>query len=259
MSGLAIVTGASTGIGRALAECAARDGHELILAADEPLVHAVAGELGELGARARAVEADLSTPEGVERLIAAADGRPIDILCANAGTGVGGAFMEQDFATWRRTVDTNITGTLLLVQRVLSGMIARKSGRVLVTGSIAGYVPGPFNAVYNASKAFVDSFTEALRNELKDVAGVSLTTLMPGATETRFFARAGMLDTAIGRSSKADPDKVARDGWEAMLAGKDHVVPGLMNKLQVAASGVAPEAVKARIHRAIAEPDGGAD
>lgn len=252
MSPLAIVTGASTGIGRALAACAAKDGHDLILVADEPLIHDVAREFGT---RAQAVETDLSSPEGVERLLAAADGRAIDVLCANAGTGAGGRFMEQDFATWRRTVDTNITGTLLLVQRVLAGMIERGSGRVLVTGSIAGYVPGPFNAVYNASKAFVDNFTEALRNELQDVEGVSLTTLMPGATETAFFDRAGMQDTAIGRSDKADPAKVARDGWTAMMAGRGHIVSGLLNKLQVAASGLAPEAVKAQVHRVIAKPD----
>lgn len=252
MSKLAIVTGASTGIGRALADCAARDGYDLILAADEPLIHTAASELGAV-----AVEADLATPEGVEQLLAAAKGRPIDVLCANAGTGQGGAFMDQDFATWRHIVDTNITGTFLLVQRVLAGMIARGSGRVLVTGSIAGYVPGPFNSVYNATKAFADNFTEALRNEIEDVEGVTLTTLMPGATDTQFFERAGMLDTKIGRAEKADPAKVAKDGWDAMMAGKGHTVSGLANKIQVLGAGVTPEAVKAAAHRKLAEPGGG--
>lgn len=254
MNKLAIVTGASTGIGRALADCAAKAGYDLILVADESLIHAAATELGAV-----AVEADLSTPEGVERLLAAADDRAIDVLCANAGTGMGGAFMDQDFATWRHIVDTNITGTFLLVQRVLAGMIARGSGRVLVTGSIAGYVPGPFNAVYNATKAFTDNFTEALRNELKDVEGVTLTTLMPGATDTEFFARADMLDTKIGQAPKADPAKVAQDGWEAMLAGKGHIVSGLANKVQVLGSGLMPEAIKAQMHRGLAEPGSAKD
>jgi uncharacterized protein len=256
MSKLAIVTGASTGIGRALAACAAAARYDLILVADEPLIHAAAADLGTHDVRIDAVEADLSSPEGIDRLLTAANGRPIDVLCANAGTGMGGLFMRQDFATWRHIVDTNITGTLLLVQRVLADMLTRETGRVLVTGSIAGYVPGPFNAVYNATKAFIDNFTEALRDELKDVDGVTLTTLMPGATDTAFFARAGMLDTAVGQSEKADPAKVAKDGWEAMMAGKGHIVSGWTNKLQVAGSGVLPQSMLAQLHRGMAEPAG---
>lgn len=138
-------------------------------------------------------------------------------------------------------------------------MVVRNGGKVLVTGSIAGYIPGSFNAVYNATKAFVDNFTEALRNELKDVEGVTLTTLMPGATETEFFARADMLDTKVGHDEKADPAKVARDGWHALLEGRGHIVSGLSNKLQVAASGVVPQAVLAEQHRKMAEPGSGGD
>lgn len=138
-------------------------------------------------------------------------------------------------------------------------MVARGVGRVLVTGSIAGYIPGPFNAVYNATKAFIDNFTEALRNELKPVEGVTLTTLMPGATDTEFFARADMLDTKVGAAdSKADPAKVAQDGWDALMAGKGHIVSGVANKLQAAAAGIVPQSVLAERHRKMAEP-GSAD
>jgi len=255
--GLAIVTGASTGIGFSLASCAARDGYDLVVVADEPLIHAAAKDFENFGVNAVAVEADLSTIDGVDRLLAAAEGRTIDVVCANAGVGTGGAFLDLSVAQWRHSIDTNVTGTVYLLQRVLKDMVARGTGRVLVTGSIAGYIPGPFNAIYNATKAFIDNFTEALRNELKDVEGVTLTTLMPGPTETEFFARADMLDTSVGTSEKADPDKVAKDGWGALFAGKGHIVSGLSNKAQVLASGVVPQAALAEMHRGMAEPGSG--
>lgn len=257
---LAIVTGASTGIGFELATLAAKDGYDLIVVANEPLIQAAARDFGQFGTRVEAVEADLSTIDGVDRLLGAAQGRDIEVLVANAGIGTGGAFLDLDVASWRHSVDTNITGTIYLLQRVLKAMVARKRGQVLVTGSIAGYIPGSFNAVYNATKAFIDNFTEALRNELKEEKGVTLTTLMPGATDTEFFARADMLDTKVGQSdSKADPAKVAKDGWEAMKAGTGHIVSGLANKLQVAASGIAPQSVMAELHRGMAEPGSGKD
>lgn len=252
---LAIVTGASTGIGFELGTLAAQHGYDLIVVADEPLIDAAARDFEQFGTRVQSVEADLSTTEGVDRLLAARDDRPIAILCANAGIGTGGAFLQQDVGAWRHSVDTNITGTVYLLQKVLTEMVARGEGKILVTGSIAGYIPGAFNAIYNATKAFIDNFTEALRNELKEAKGVSLTTLMPGATDTEFFNRAGMDDTPVGRDDKkADPAKVAKDGWEAMMAGKGHIVSGLMNKLQVAASGVVPQPVLAELHRGMAEP-----
>ncbi|KQN25322.1 oxidoreductase [Sphingomonas sp. Leaf33] len=257
---LAIVTGASTGIGFELATCAARDGYDLIVVADEPLIEDAARDLQQFGTSVEAVEADLSSTEGIDRLLATANGRPIDVLCANAGIGTGGAFLDQQFETWRHSIDTNVTGTIYLLQKVLANMVARGQGRVLVTGSIAGYIPGSFNAVYNATKAFIDNFTEALRNELNEVEGVTLTTLMPGVTDTEFFARADMLDTEVGQDDKkADPAKVARDGWGAMLAGRGHIVSGLMNKAQVLAAGVMPQAVLAGVHRKMAEPGGGSD
>jgi short-subunit dehydrogenase len=257
---LAIITGASTGIGFELATLAAKDGYDLIVVANEALIEAAARDFGQFGTMVESVEADLSTIEGVDRLLGAANGRRIDLLAANAATGTGGAFLEQDVTTWRHAVDTNITGTIYLIQKVLCDMVARDAGKILVTGSIAGYIPGSFNAVYNATKAFVDNFTEALRNEIKDSKGVTLTTLMPGPTDTEFFARADMLDTKVGQDdNKADPAAVAKDGWDALMAGKGHIVSGLSNKIQVLGAGVVPQSVLAEQHRKMAEPGSGED
>ncbi|RYD58057.1 MAG: SDR family NAD(P)-dependent oxidoreductase [Sphingomonadales bacterium] len=254
----AVVTGASTGIGFELATLAAKQGYDLIVVANEPLIDAAARDFRQFGTDVQSVQADLSTIDGVNALLAAADGRVIDLLCANAGIGTGGPFLEQEVASWRHSIDTNVTGTVYLLQKVLAGMVARGAGKILVTGSIAGYIPGSFNAIYNATKAFIDNFTEALRNEIKDVKGVTLTTLMPGATDTEFFARAEMLDTSVGQSdSKADPAKVAQDGWDALMAGKGHIVSGLANKLQVLGSGVVPQSILAEMHRGMAKPGSG--
>ncbi len=253
---LAIVTGASTGIGFELATIAAKQGYDLIVVANEALIEAAAADFSALGTQVESVEADLSTIDGVDRVLAAANGRRVDLLVANAGTGTGGAFLEQDVPTWRHAVDTNVTGTVYLVQKVLAEMVARDDGKILVTGSIAGYIPGSFNAIYNATKAFIDNFTEALRNEIQESKGVTLTTLMPGPTDTEFFARAGMLDTPVGKDEhKADPAKVAQDGWDALMAGKGHIVSGLINKIQVLGAGVVPQSVLAERHRKMAEPE----
>ena len=249
----AIVTGASSGIGLELARLAAAEGYDLLVAADTPLVDASAALQG-LGVEVRPVEADLSTPAGIDQLLDAAGGRDIDLLCANAGHGLGHGFLDQDPREWRHVIDTNITGTLLLLQRVAKEMVARREGRILITGSIAGYMPGSFQAVYNGSKAFIDSFAEALRNEIQD-SGVTVTTLMPGVTDTNFFRRADMLDTKVGASdSKADPAEVAQDGWEAMMAGQGHVVSGWKNKMQAAIAHVTPASMLAEQHRKMAEP-----
>lgn len=255
---LAIITGASTGIGFEFATLAAKQGYDLIVVANEPLIDAASEDFRQFGTEVTSVQADLSTIDGVDALLAAAKGRTVEVLVANAGIGKGGPFLEQEVADWRHSIDTNVTGTVYLLHKVLKEMVARGAGKALVTGSIAGYIPGSFNAIYNATKAFVDNFTEALRNEIKDVEGVTLTTLMPGPTDTEFFARADMLDTKVGQAdNKADPAKVAKDGWDALMAGKGHLVSGLSNKLQVAASGIAPQSVLAEMHRGMAEPGSG--
>ena len=251
----AIITGASTGIGFELATLAAKDGYDILVVADEPLIDAAAADFKQFGTEVTSVEADLSTIDGVDRLLAAAAGRRIDVLCANAGHGLGHAFLDQETAKWRHVVDTNITGTAYLLQQVLREMVARNEGKVLVTGSIAGYIPGAFQAVYNGTKAFVDSFVAALQNEIKDADGVTLTNLMPGPVETEFFARGEMLDTSVGASdSKSDPADVAKDGWDALMAGKASIVSGWKNKLQSAIANVTPNAVLAEQHRKMAEP-----
>ena len=251
----AIITGASTGIGFELATLAAKNGYDILVVANEPLIDAAAEDFKQFGTTVTSVNADLSTVEGVDSLLAATNGLQVDLLCANAGHGLGHAFLDQKFADWRHVVDTNIVGTLYLLQKVLPPMVARNDGKVLVTGSIAGYIPGAFQAVYNGTKAFVDSFVAAIQNELKDSDGVTITNLMPGPVETEFFARGDMLDTSVGASdSKSDPADVAKDGWDALMAGKAAVASGWKNKIQSAIANVTPNAILAEQHRKMAEP-----
>ena len=250
---LAIVTGASSGIGRELAQLAARDGYDLVIAADQGPLEQVATELRGAGAVVEPVEADLSTAFGVDKLMLAVNGRAVDLLIANAGHGLGHGFLDKPFAEARHVIDTNVTGTLDVVHRVVGAMRQRGTGKVLITGSIAGLMPGSFQAVYNGTKAFIDSFSFALRNELKD-SGVTVTCLMPGATDTHFFERADMLDTKVGAGEKAAPADVAKEGYEAMKKGADHVVAGWKNKITAAMANVIPDSALAEQHRKTAEP-----
>ena len=249
---LALVTGASTGIGLELAKLAAKDGYDLVVCADTPLVDASAALKAE-GVEVTNVETDLSTFEGVDRLLDAVGGREIDLLFANAGHGLGHAFLDQEPSDWRHVIDTNITGTLYLVQKVAKSMVARNEGRILITGSLAGHLAGAFHAVYNGSKAFIDSFSDALGNELKET-NVTVTCLKPGATETEFFERADMMDTKVGTSPKDDPADVAKTGYDAMMKGTRSVVYGTMNKIQVAGAKVIGGGLAAEMHRRQAEP-----
>jgi short-subunit dehydrogenase len=249
----AVVTGASTGIGLELARICADEGFDLLIAADEPRIHQAANELSRHGGTVEAIEADLATPAGVTKLHEAIRGRPVDALIANAGRGLGHAFLEQDFDEVRHVIDTNVTGTVHLIQKVGREMVARRQGRILIVGSIAGFMPGAYQAVYNATKAFIDSFSFALRHEIKD-SGVTVTCLMPGATETEFFARADMEDTKIGASRKDDAAQVARSGFDAMMRGDGDVVTGWMNKLQSAIANITPAGILARQHARQAAP-----
>ncbi len=252
----AIVTGASTGIGFELAKQCLDNGFDVLIAANEPAIEDAAAKLRGAGGSVDAVEADLSGPEGVDKLYAAAKGRPIAALLANAGRGLGHGFLDQDVADWRNVIDTNCTGTLLLLHKVGKDMRAAGSGRILITGSIAGFIPGTYQAVYNASKAFLDSFSFALRHELANT-GVTVTCLMPGATETDFFERAEMMDTKVGQGKKSDPAKVAKTGFDAMMKGEGDVVAGLKNKIQAAVAAVTPQSQLAEMHRGMAEPGSG--
>jgi uncharacterized protein len=250
---LAVVTGASTGIGYELAKCCAREGFDLVVVADEPKITKAAADFEALGAKTDALEADLATLEGVDQLYQRLGGRPVDALIANAGRGLGKGFLDQDFKDVMRVVNTNITGTIYLIQKVGREMRARKEGKILIVGSIAGFMPGTYQAVYNATKAFLDSFSFALRAEIAD-SGVTVTCLMPGATETEFFERADMLDTKIGQGKKDDPADVAATGFKAMMKGEGDVVSGWHNKLQSAIALVTPSSVLAEQHRKKAEP-----
>jgi len=204
------------------------------------------------------VQADLSTRTGVDQLYARVKqlDRLVDALFANAGRGLGKGFLDQDFEEIQRVINTNVSGTVYLLHKLVNDMRERGQGRVLITGSVAGFMPGTYQAVYNASKSFVQSFAEALREELKDT-DLTITALMPGPTDTNFFERAEMMDTKIGQSKKMDPADVARIGFEAMLKGEGDVVAGFKNKLQAAAAAVTPQSVLAEQHRKMAEPGSG--
>ncbi|MBV8198536.1 MAG: SDR family NAD(P)-dependent oxidoreductase [Candidatus Eremiobacteraeota bacterium] len=252
---LAVVTGASTGIGLELARLCADNRFDLVIAADEPRIEEAATELREHGVDCTAVECDLATSEGVEKLLDAIrqSGTEVEALLANAGRGLGGAFLEQDLDAALRVAHTNIDGTVCLIHKVGNEMRSRGRGRILITGSIAGLMPGSYQAVYNASKAFLDSFSVALNAELKD-SGVTVTCLMPGATETDFFQRAEMLDTKVGTQEKADAADVAKVGFDAMMEGKVEVVAGFNNKLRAAMSHVLPDSTLANMHTREAAP-----
>ena len=253
---LAMITGASTGIGYELAILCADKGFDLLVVADEPKIEEAAKQFQNYGVEVHAVQADLATREGVDKLYEAAQGRPVNALLANAGHGLGGSFLDQEFDDVKHVIDTNITGTVYLIQKVGRDMRARGQGRILITGSVAGYTPGTYNAVYNASKAFIDSFSFALRAELED-SGVTVTCLMPGATETEFFQRAGMEDTKVGQSKKDDPVDVAKVGFHAMMDGEGDVVSGFKNKVMTTVASVTPSGVLAEQHRKKAEPGSG--
>jgi len=254
---LAVVTGASSGIGRELARQFATNGFDVVAAAENEDLVSAADDLAGTGAAITAVRADLSTPEGAEKLTAAiaAAGRPVDALALNAGLGNGGAFVDVPLADEQRLIALNIGSTVHLAKRIVPDMVRRGAGRVLFTSSVASQMPGPYYATYAASKAFIQSFAQALRYELKDT-GVTVTALLPGPTDTEFFDRAGMGDTAVDSSSKDDPADVAKDGFEALMAGQSQVVAGsAKNKVQVAGAKLMPDQARAAVHARMTKPE----
>jgi len=257
MANFAVITGASTGIGLELARICAEEGHRMLLVANEAELERTAQELRGKGAEVETLQADLSTQEGSTALLARLEPEQVDYVFANAGRGLGEAFLDQDLDQIRNVIALNVIGTTEFLHGIGRKLRQQGGGRILVTGSVAGFMPGSYQAVYNATKAYLDSLSYAIRNEMKDT-GVSVTCLMPGPTETEFFERAGMEDTPVGQDdSKDDPAMVARKGYDAMMKGQSGVVSGFMNKVQATFSGLIPDTVIAQMHRRMAEPEDG--
>lgn len=258
---LAVVTGASSGIGFELAKQFAQGGFDLVIAAEDAELASAAGAIDQLGAKVDAVQVDLAQPDGVDTLYARvrADGRVPDAVALNAGIGSGGPFAETPLDRELQLVDLNVRSTVHLAKHAVQDMVARGQGRILITSSIASTMPGPYQAVYNASKSFTQSFALALRTELAD-SGVTVTSLRPGPTDTEFFDRADLEDTRVGATDqKDDAADVARQGFEALMAGEERVeAASLATKLQGRASRFLPDSLKAKAHSAMAEP-GSAD
>lgn len=253
---LAVVTGGSSGIGFELAKLFLLNDYDVIIAAENAGLANAQKRLAPMG-NVKAVKVDLAKESGVRNLYAAikADGRPLDAIAINAGVGTNGDFVRDlKIKEEIDMISLNVVSTVHLAKLVLGSMVKRGKGRVLFTSSIASLAPGPYMATYYATKAFVSSFTDALRNELKD-SGVTITTLMPGATETNFFHRAGMEDTAVGQGSKDDPADVAKDGFDAMMAGTDKIVAHSMtSKLNALAERILPAGLAAAMGAAESKP-----
>ncbi len=255
---LAVVTGASSGIGLSLAKELANRGYDLVICAEGGRLEGAVAPLNALGVQVVPVQADLATRDGVESLWQEIQslGRPIGIACINAGVGVGGLFAETNLEQELNMVQLNCAGTVQLAKYVVRQMVELNAGKILFTSSIAGEMVAPREAVYAATKAFVVSFAHSLRYELRDT-GITVTALQPGPTDTDFFHRAGMDNTDVGTKGKSEsqPDEVAKQGIEALLSGKDHVyAASLTTKLEGALANVVPGAAKAAMHEKMARP-----
>ena len=243
---LAVVTGASSGIGYELAKVFAKNGYDLIVASEDAGIADAGNAFRALGVNVETVQTDLSLYDGVDKLVRKINefgdrGVPVDCIAMNAGVGVSGEFAKTDLHEEIRLINLNIVSLVHLTKHVLPHFINRGHGRILFTSSIAATMPGPYYAVYAASKAFVQSFAEAVRFEVKDT-GVTVTALQPGPTDTNFFERAHMMDTKAAVNKKDDPADVAKEGFDAMMQGRDHVVAGsLMNNVQAGLAKMMPQ------------------
>jgi short-subunit dehydrogenase len=260
---LALVTGASSGIGYSLAKELARRGYDLVVCSAGDRLASAAQKFRNTGVSVTEVQADLAKRQGVTNLWNQIKdiGRPIDIACLNAGVGVGGLFSETNLEEELNMIDLNCVGTVQLAKYLTQDMLSRHSGRILFTASIAGEMVAPREAIYAATKAFVLSFAHSLRYELRD-SGVTVTALQPGPTNTDFFHRAGMDNTEVGSKGKQEsqPEDVAKQGIEALLAGADHVYSASMKtKVEGMLANVTPGTAKAAMHEKMARPKTGTD
>jgi len=259
---LALITGASSGIGYELARQFAQDGYDLILTATTQAgLDSAVAELTRDGVQISTVVADLTDYQGVEAVYAAVRGahRPLAAAALNAGVGLGGYFVNgTDLDREIKMIQLNTVSQVHLTKRLLPDMVAQGAGKLLFTASISGTMPTPYEAVYGATKAFVVSFAEAVKSEVKD-SGVTVTLLMPGQVDTNFWPRADMLTNKLGVGEKASPAKVAEEGYQALKEGKDRIVAGLPSSKFIGnvVNNLAPDTVKADLHAGQAKPGSG--
>ncbi len=254
----ALITGATSGIGYELARLFAGSGKPLILVARlEQRLAEVAAELRELGTEVEVIAADLFEPGAGTEIYrqVQAGGHVVDVLVNNAGQGEYGPFAATDLERQLAIIQLNINALVTLTHHFVQDMLARNDGKILQLGSLFSKIPAPLMSVYAATKAFVLSFGEALINELQDT-GVTMTVLMPGATDTDFFHKAGAEGSRVyGEGKLADPAAVARDGYEALMSGRSSVVSGLKNKVQALVADLSPHTLNARVARAVNDPN----
>ncbi|MES2744622.1 MAG: SDR family NAD(P)-dependent oxidoreductase, partial [Bdellovibrionota bacterium] len=251
------VTGASSGIGYELAKQFAENGHDILIVAEDQRIYSVASEIqSQYNVQVEALQLDLIRPESSKQLYSRVQetGRQLDFLALNAGVGVGGPFLETDFEREVAMIHLNVVANVLLTKLFLKDMVDRDSGAILFTSSVVSIMPAPFQAVYGGTKAFLRSFISAIRSEIKD-SNVTLTALMPNATETEFFERADLLDTEVGQAEKDDPAVVAKQGYEGLMSGDKNVMGGsLKSRMQGQMARILPKDVTADMGRKMAEP-----
>lgn len=258
----ALITGGTSGIGRELANCFAQDNYNLVLVArsQQELDQAAREIKQQHGVEVTTIAKDLFKREAPFEVVEQikASGTQIDVLVNDAGQGQYGTFDTTDINRELDIIQLNIGAYVVFTKLYLQEMLSRGEGRILLVGSIAGELPGPLQAVYHGTKAFVNSFVESIQNENKD-KGVTITNLLPGLTDTDFFNKADMTraKNVAEKSGMSSPADVAKDGYKALMAGENRVISGLMNKVQVTASNVLPdELVAANVHSQSKPVDG---
>jgi len=244
-----LITGATSGIGYELALLFARDGHNLVIVSrDLDEMQAKAVEFKDCGVDVKTIQADLFDPEAAFSVCEKIDamGLNIDILVNDAAQGLYGKFADTDIHRELDIIQLNISSLVILTKHFLRQMIANQQGKILNLASVASKAPGPWQSVYHGTKAFVLSFSEAIREEVKE-QNVTVTALLPGVTDTDFFNKADMTRSKVvqDKDAMADPKDVARDGYEALMEGDDKVVSGIKNKIQTALSNITPDSTLA--------------